>query len=87
MEHPSWLMPAPVEPVKADPTVERIRRIMERRSMNQAAMARYLGVPQGTIGNWLGGTRSPNRVVDRLLDVLEYVEVFAPVIDEHLRKG
>ena len=86
MTHPSWLAP-PVEDKRPDPTVERIRAVMERRGMSQMDMARYLGVPQGTIGNWLGGTRSPNKVVNRLLDVLGMVEVMAPGIDEHLRSG
>lgn len=61
-----------------NPTVERIRGLMQRLGMNQAQMAAYLGVPQGTIGNWLGGTRSPNAVVVRLLDVLGMVEALAP---------
>lgn len=71
-----------MEAIKPDPTVERIRALMERRQMNQAQMSRYLGVPQGTIGNWLGGTRTPNRSVTRLLDVLGVVEVMAPDIHE-----
>lgn len=65
-----------------DPTVARIEALMKRRGMNQAAMARYLGVPQGTIGNWLGGTRVPNKCVVRLLDVLGMIEVLAPAIHE-----
>ena len=59
-------------------TVARIRATMDRLGMSQMDMARYLGVPQGTIGNWLGGTRKPNSVVERLLDVLGTVEVLAP---------
>jgi hypothetical protein len=52
--------------------------------MNQAQAARYLGVPQGTIGNWLGGTRQPNKAVSRLLDVLSTIEVAAPAIHDTL---
>lgn len=63
-----------------DPTVARIQGIMTRRKMTQMQMARYLGVPQGTIGNWLGGTRVPNKSVARLLDVLGTVEALAPDI-------
>ena len=70
-----------------DPTVERIRGIMERRGLNQAATGRYLGVPQGTIGNWLAGTRKPNKSVERLLDVLGTIEALAPALDEHFLKG
>lgn len=65
-----------------DPAVERIRALMVRLDMNQARAAVYLGVPQGTIGNWLAGTRSPNRVVTKLLDVLGTVEAMAPDIHE-----
>ena len=67
-----------------DPTVERIRALMARRGMSQMDTARYLGVPQGTIGNWLGGTRVPNKSVARLLDVLGMVEALAPDIHEHI---
>lgn len=70
-----------------DPTVARIEALMKRRGMNQAAMSRYLGVPQGTIGNWLGGTRKPSRSVGRLLDVLGMVEVLAPAIHDQLLPG
>lgn len=65
-----------------DPTVARIEALMSRLGMNQAAMAKYLGVPQGTIGNWLGGTRKPNAVVVRLLDVLGMMEVMCPDVHE-----
>jgi DNA-binding transcriptional regulator YiaG len=63
---------------KADQTVSRIRALMERTGWNQAQTAAYLGVPQGTLGNWLAATRSPNTVVVRLLDVLGMVESLAP---------
>ena len=67
-----------------DPTVQRIKAVMERRKMSQADMARYLDVPQGTIGNWLGGARKPSRSVARLLDVLGMIEMLAPTIHEQL---
>lgn len=67
-----------------DPTVARIEATMKRRGMSQADMGRYLGVPQGTIGNWLQGTRKPNQAVSRLLDVLGMIEMLAPAIHEHL---
>ena len=59
---------------------DRIRVTMHRLRLNQAQAARYLGVPQGTLCNWLKGTREPNTVVMRLLDVLGAVEVMAPNI-------
>jgi DNA-binding transcriptional regulator YiaG len=73
-----------IEQPALDPTAARIKSVMERRGMNQAAMAKYLGVPQGTIANWLLGTRKPNKVVNRLLDVLGMVEVMAPGIHDSL---
>lgn len=57
-------------------TVDRIRAMMTRHGLNQIQMARLLGVPQGTIGNWMGGTRQPNQVVNRFIAVLEQAEVF-----------
>lgn len=57
-------------------TVDRIRAMMTRHGLNQIQMARLLGVPQGTIGNWMGGTRQPNQVVTRFIAVLEQAEVF-----------
>lgn len=61
-----------------DPTVERVRALMERHGWNQGQTAAYLGVPQGTFGNWLQGTRKPSQSVVRLLDVLGIVENLAP---------
>lgn len=59
-------------------TVDRVRGMMARHNMNQAQMGRLMGVPQGTIGNWLGDTRTPNQVVSRFLAVLEQAELFYP---------
>lgn len=70
-----------------DQTVAQIRATMARLNMTQMDMARYLGVPQGTIGNWLGGTRKPNKVVARLLYVLGTIEALAPALHASLRTG
>ena len=59
-------------------TIDRVRGMMTRHNLNQAQMGRLMGVPQGTIGNWLGDTRTPNQVVGRLLAVLEQAEMFYP---------
>src|ERR1035437_9474651 len=67
-----------------DPTIERIRALMERKGWSQNATARVLGVPYGTMGNWMQGTKAPNRVVARLLDVLGAVETLAPHVYEAL---
>ena len=59
-------------------TIDRVRRMMAKHNLNQAQMGRLMGVPQGTIGNWLGDTRQPNQVVGRLMAVLEQAELFYP---------
>lgn len=94
IDAPSWMTPATdagindqPETKGPDPTVERIRAVMARRKMSQADMARYLDVPQGTIANWLLGTRKPSRSVARLLDVLGMIEVLAPGIHEQFLPG
>lgn len=70
----------------SEDTTERIRHMMERKNMSQAQAARYLGVPPGTLCNWLTGYRKPPTVVVRLLDVLGTVEALAPGIHEALAR-
>lgn len=65
-------------------TVQRIEALMERRGWNKTQTAAYLGVPPGTLGNWMAGTREPNAVVSRLLDVLGTIEALAPGMHEAL---
>ena len=57
---------------------DRILAVMSRYGMNQAQAAEYLGVPQGTLSNWISGGQNPTRAVSRLLDVLGTVEALAP---------
>lgn len=64
--------------IEPDPTVERIRLLMTRKGWSQHATAKFLGVPMGTFGNWIQGTKKPSKVVSRLLDVLGAVETLAP---------
>lgn len=64
------------------PTIERLRGVMHRLRLNQRQLAAYLGVPTGTVGNWMAGTREPNAAVLRLLDVLGTIEALAPAIHE-----
>lgn len=61
-------------------TQDRVRAMMARHKMSQSQMARFLGVPQGTVGNWMAGTRQPNKVVSRMFDILEQAEVFYPTL-------
>ena len=65
-------------------TVDKVRAMMTRNQLNQSQMARLLGVPQGTIGNWLGGTRQPNQVVTRFVAVLEEAELFHQTLFKRL---
>ena len=67
-----------VETIPADPTVVKLRALMERKGWGQNETARYLGIPPGTLGNWMQGKKRPTRVVGRLIDVLAAVEMFAP---------
>lgn len=64
------------------PVVTKIRETMKRHGWTQGQMADYLGVPRGTLGNWLQGTREPMPVVGRLLDVLCTIEWAAPVLHQ-----
>lgn len=65
-------------------TIDRIRALMDRHAMNQTQAAAYLGVPTGTLGNWLQGTRNPTSATVRLLDVLGMMEAFAPAMHARL---
>ena len=63
---------------------DRIRALMLKHDMTQAQCAIYLGVPLGTLLNWLQHAREPNTVITRLLDVLAMLEVLAPGIHASL---
>lgn len=65
-------------------TVERIRVLMTKHGWSQNDTARYFGVPLGTMGNWLQGTRKPPAVATRLVEVLQLVDMFAPSVRDHL---
>ncbi len=70
------------------PAVTKIRATMVRHRLDNAAMAAYLGVPTTTLINWLGLQRRPPAVVDRLMDVLGYIEaVGGGLHDSLLPKG
>lgn len=67
-------------PIDTSITITRVKALMERHNWSYSHCAEYLGVPAGTLGNWMQGTREPNAVVLRLLDVLGTIETFAPAI-------
>lgn len=51
---------------------ERIRIARKRRNMNQADLARRIGVSQPSVANWETGVHDPRRIVlSRIADVLE----------------
>ena len=62
------------------PTARRLREVAERHGMTHTQLARYLGVPQGTLNNWLRGVREPHTSALRLLEVYAMLEVLAPGI-------
>ncbi len=59
-------------------TTDRIKTLIQRNGWSQTQAAEYLGVPKGTLLNWLQGIRQPPTVVERLLVVLGTVEALAP---------
>lgn len=61
-------------------TTDKIRTLIVRHGWSQSQAAEYLGVPKGTLLNWLQGIRTPPPVVDRLLTVLGTVEALAPAL-------
>jgi len=68
-------------------TVDTIRAIQSRHDLSQAVLCRYLGVPQGTLGNWLAPegasyAKEPSRAVARLVEVLALVETLAPELHD-----
>ena len=67
-----------------DPTVDKIRALMARRGWGHNQTARYLGVPNSTMGNWIQGTKRPSQVITRLVDVLATIELLAPHIHDSL---
>ena len=69
---------------KTNETTEQIRTVQARLGLSQKEMAMYLGVPHGTLCNWLQGTREPSVVVKRLLYVLGTVEALAPALHSAL---
>jgi len=61
-------------------TEARIVAVQTRLGFTQAEMAAYLGVPVGTMMNWVKGRREAPPSIARLLDVLGTVEALAPVL-------
>ena len=49
-----------------------------RQNLDQPKMADLFGVPVNTMRHWLAGTRDPNAVAVRLLEVLTLVETLDP---------
>ena len=67
--------------------VDRLRSLMARHDWTQHELARYLGVPHGTVTNWLQHTREPSSSVARLVQVLAIVEALAPALHGTLMPG
>jgi DNA-binding transcriptional regulator YiaG len=67
-----------------DPTAQTIRLAMNRLNLSQPEMAEYMGVPHGTLCNWLQGVRHPPACAARLISVLGIVEALAPNLHVNL---
>lgn len=39
---------------------ERVKRLMEERGLSQADLAKFMGVHQGQVSNWMSGRNMPN---------------------------
>lgn len=66
-------------------TIGRINRRIERLGLSDQEASAHLGVPLPTYRKWKYGTREPSSVVVRLLDVLDMIEVMAPVLHDQLK--
>lgn len=60
----------------------RLIELRSRLNFSQVQMAQYLGVPVFTLRKWESGEREPRAVLTRLLDVLNFLEVFAPALHD-----
>jgi transcriptional regulator with XRE-family HTH domain len=46
---------------------QRLRKIMQRRNLNQMALAQQIGVGQSQVSNWLSGKFLPNYLSIKIL--------------------
>lgn len=60
-------------------TPETLKSWRARLSLGEAGMAAYLGVPVTTYRKWENGTRKPDAAPLRLFEVLQVLEVSAPM--------
>ncbi len=56
----------------------------ERLGLTTPQMARYVGVSYFTWKSWENGSRKPNKAGERLVQVLQMVEVMAPTVHDTL---
>ena len=59
---------------------DRLTALRTRLGLSDAALARYLGVPNPTLAKWLRGERQPPAVALRLVEVLSMIEWMAPEV-------
>jgi transcriptional regulator with XRE-family HTH domain len=60
----------------------RLIELRSRLNFSQVQMALYLGVPVYTLRKWESGERESGAALTRLLDVLNFLEVFAPALHD-----
>ncbi len=60
----------------------RLIELRSRLNFSQIQMADYLGVSVFTLRKWESGERNAGAALIRLLDVLNFLEVFAPALHD-----
>jgi DNA-binding transcriptional regulator YiaG len=65
----------------------RLADLRSRLDLSPAQIADYLGVPIHTLRKWESGERNAGAALIRLLDVLNFLEVFAPALHAGLLPG
>jgi|SaaInlStandDraft_3_1057020.scaffolds.fasta_scaffold293995_1 DNA-binding transcriptional regulator YiaG len=64
--------------------MKRLKEWRERLELTPPQMARYVGVSYHAWLSWENGSRSPRGPAKRLMEVLQMVEVMAPVVHSNL---
>lgn len=72
--------PNPTSPIDPTPFQTRLRALCDTLALHERDAAALLGVPYPTLRNWLYGHREPAAGIERLLDIIEALALFAPAM-------
>lgn len=61
-----------------------LQSAQKRLGITSWQLSRYLGVSYGALRHWVNGSRQPDTVARRLVQVLGTIETMAPDIHKHL---